>query len=137
MRKLLGLVFVIALFGTAFGQEVKQPKFSVGFDMPTYAWVTANENGDVLSVLGVNAGLGISYRSYFQPLAPQSGSAYWEAGTILLLDPYIGGGYDYRMSDSIYAGLGLDIFPVHAFMWGGYGLYLTFIPNLHVGFYLF
>jgi len=137
MKKLYVLAVVVALFGLAFGQEAKQPRYSVGFDMPTYSWVKSTDNGDVLSLFGVNAGLGISYRSYLQPLAPESGSIYWEAGTILLLDPYVGGGYDYRVNDSLYLGGGLDIFPLHPVLFGGYGTAITFIPSLHIGIYLF
>ena len=137
MRKLLVLVVAVVALGFVFGQEAQQPKFSVGLDMPTFAWVKSNANGEIQSLFGINLGLGVTYRSYLTPLAIESGSIYWEAGTILLIDPYIGGGYDYRINEMLYVGGGLDIYPLNAFLGWGYGLFTAFIPNLHLGVYIF
>lgn len=136
MKRVVMLLAILAIVGFAWAQEARTPKFSIGLDLPTYAWVTSDEAGNVTKLTGINLALGFSYRSYFQPLAPQSGAGYWEAGTILLLDPYVGVGYDYRVNESLYVGGGLDVYPFHALM-GGYGLVYTFVPNLHVGVYLF
>ena len=135
MKKLLAVLLVVSAFALA--QEAKVPKFSIGLDAPAFSWVSANEDGAVTSLFGFNFGFGVSYRSYFTPLEIEKGSGYWEAGTIILIDPYVGVGYDYRISELIYAGGGLDIFPLHAMLGGGYGLVYTFIPNLHIGLYLF
>ncbi len=91
--------------------------------------------------MGFNLGLGFSYRSYFSPLMVKQGSMYWEAGTVILVDPYVGVGYDYRFSEEIYAGGGVDVFPLNlvlgAAYLGPYAAYLSIVPNVHVGFYLY
>jgi len=135
MKKLLAVLLVVA--GFALAQEAKVPKFSIGLDMPVFSWVSANDDGAVTSLFGFNFALGVSYRSYFSPLEIEKGSGYWEAGTVVLIDPYVGAGYDYRISEQLYAGAGLDVFPLHPLLYGGYGLFLTFVPNLHIGMYLF
>jgi len=128
---LKSLVIGVLLVGAlAFAQtENRVPKFSVGLDYLTFAWVQADEYGGVKSTWGFNALLGFSYREYAQPLMPEQGSTYWEAGTTVLLSPYIGFGYDYRINESVYIGGGVDFHPLFA-------LFIP-IPNIHVGFYLF
>ena len=143
VRKLMGLLlFVVVFWGLALAKEGRTPKFSVGIlDTPVFAWVSTNEQGGVTSLMGFNLGLGIHYRSYFEPLLPEKGSVYWEAGTILLIDPYFGVGYDYRFNESVYAGAGVDILPLHfilgASYLGPYAAFFSIIPSIHVGFYLF
>lgn len=133
---LIGLLFAaIPTFA-----EGKIPKSSVGLDSPVFAMVSATPTGEVESLLGLNLGLGFSYRSYFKPLAAESGSAYWEAGTVILLDPYFGVGYDYRASDTLYIGGGVDVFPLNFFMlsdYPGYSIFYSIVPNLHIGIFLF
>ena len=142
MKKLAGvLVLAVALWGLAFAEQGGAPKFSIGLDSPTFAWVSADEQGGITSLIGFNVGLGFSYRSYFEPLMPRQGSVYWEAGTILLLDPYVGAGYDYRIDEQIYVGGGVDIFPLNLILGaaylGPYAAYLSIMPSIHIGFYLY
>ncbi len=139
----LGL-FAFAFFGISQAESAKVPKFSVGLDYLTFAWVNADETGAVHSAWGFNTGFGISYRSYFTPLAPESGSTYWQAGTILLIDPYVGVGYDYRINEMVYVGGGVDFYPLHLALvaaadprFAGFGLLGAIVPEVHIGIYLF
>ena len=137
MKRMLFVVSLAVLIGMASAQGSQQPKFSIALDMPTFSWVSANDDGSVTSLFGFNLALGASYRSYFSPLAENQGAGFWEVGTILLLDPYVGVGYDYRVGKSLYVGASIDMFPIHPFLYGGFGVYYTLIPNLHIGLYLF
>ena len=141
MRKMFLAFLMVGVLGFALAQQQGAPKFSVGLDSPVFAWVTTDENGGITSLFGFNLGLGLSYRSYFEPLQVKKGSTYWEAGTILLIDPYFGIGYDYRFTEEIYAGGGIDIYPLNllfgAELFGPFAAYLSIVPNIHVGFYLY
>lgn len=131
-RGLFFLVLLVAL-GFGFAQEAsKAPKFQVGLDSLTFAWPLANPEGGITSSIGLNLGLGVSYRSYFEPLYPQKGSLYWEAGTFALLLPYAGVGYDYRFNETFYAGGGVTFLP-WALLLGAWPVY----PTIHLGVYLY
>ncbi len=138
-RKMVAwMLFVLGIVVVA--QSPKVPKMSVGLDMLTFAWVNANEQGGVSSATGLNLLLGVTHRSYFEPLYAGKGSGYWEVGTIVLVDPFVGAGYDYRPNDMIYFGGGIRIFPLHLFLlsdYPGYNLLYTVSPTIHVGFYLY
>lgn len=64
-------------------------------------------------MVGVNPGLGLAYRGFFEPLYPEKGAAFYEASTVLLLDPYLGIGYAYRLGEQAYVSVGLSFFPFH------------------------
>ncbi len=138
---LLALVFG---FGMAEGNP-RVPKFQVGLDTVALGWPSADEKGGIVSTLGINLGLGIAYKSYFEPLYPEKGSLYWELGTILLIDPYIGVGYDYRINEMFYLGGGVSVYPLHliglSLAGGGLGATLGFLysvfPHIHFGVYLY
>ena len=134
--KRLGYVLTLVLalgFGLTFAQDgPKVPKFQVGLDTPTFGWPSVNAQGGITNSFGINMGLGISYRSYFEPLYPQSGSLYWEAGTFVLILPYLGVGYDYRFDEKFYVGGGVTFVPLLLLV-GTWPLY----PTVHLGVYLY
>jgi len=110
MKKFLVYSLVIALFSCfCFAEEGKalaDKKMVLGLDAPTIGWVGKNDNGEITSLMGVNAGLGFSYRSYFSPVKANQFNGYWHAGTVLLLLPYVGVGADYVWENGFYAGIG-------------------------------
>ncbi|MGC8904689.1 hypothetical protein [Thermus sp.] len=140
LKKVLVGAFVVFM-GYSFAQgvtgdnqgEALKPKFQMGLDSLTIAWPTADEKGGILGSIGINLGLGVSYRSYFEPLYPQRGAVYWEAGTVLLIVPaYVGVGYDYRFDRHFYVGGGVNLAPL-ALLAGTWPIY----PSIHLGAYLY
>jgi len=144
--KALVVVVLMLLLGIGMAQGTSRvPKFQVGLDTVILGWPSVDAKGGVVSTLGINVGLGVAYRSYFEPLYPEKGSAYWEVGTIVLLDPYVGVGYDYRINEQFYVGGGVNVFPLHlvgfSFLGGslgtGLGILYSVFPNIHLGMFLY
>ncbi|AFY82573.1 hypothetical protein [Oscillatoria acuminata] len=78
-------------------------RYSAGFDLPTFGWVRMDGRG-VDSVLGINLGLGVSYKKYFQPAVPGQFTGSWGVGTFALVLPYATIGGDYQWDNGWYAG---------------------------------
>lgn len=78
-------------------------RYSAGFDLPTFGWVRMDGRG-VDSVLGINLGLGVSYKKYFQPAVPGQFTGAWGIGTLALALPYATIGGDYQWDNGWYAG---------------------------------
>ena len=78
-------------------------RYSAGFDLPNFGWVRMSGRG-VDSVLGVNVGLGVSYKQYFQPAVPGQFTGSWGVGTFALVLPYATIGGDYQWDNGWYAG---------------------------------
>jgi hypothetical protein len=78
-------------------------RYSAGFDLPNFGWVRMDGRG-VDSVLGVNIGLGVSYKKYFQPALPGQFTASWGVGTFGLILPYATIGGDYQWDNGWYVG---------------------------------
>ncbi len=90
------------------GSDLAQARFpnyrySAGFDLPNFGWVRMNGRG-VDSVLGINVGLGVSYKKYFQPAVPGQFTGSWGVGTFALVLPYATIGGDYQWDNGWYAG---------------------------------
>ncbi len=99
------LILSLALFAES--KDFSTLNTQIGFDFPTVAKVNHNESGEIVSLLGANMGLGISYKRYFQPLQPNKINPYWGVGTIAILVPYVAVGVDYAMDNGFYIGGGL------------------------------
>ncbi|MCT7995710.1 hypothetical protein [Laspinema olomoucense] len=78
-------------------------RYSAGFDLPNFGWVRMDERG-VDSVLGINVGLGVSYKKYFQPAVPGQFTGSWGVGTLAVVLPYATIGGDYQWDNGWYAG---------------------------------
>lgn len=68
-------------------------------------WNKFTPSGAYESTIGVNWGLGITYRRYFNRINYNNWNPYWHAGTLALIVPYAGVGIDYVTRDW-YAGIG-------------------------------
>ena len=78
-------------------------RYSAGFDLPNFGWVRMSGRG-VDSVLGINVGLGVSYKQYFQPAVPGQFTGSWGVGTFALVLPYATIGGDYQWDNGWFAG---------------------------------
>jgi hypothetical protein len=146
MQKKLLILLTVALVGLGLAQDVgtstsvpQAPKFQLGLDSLTIAWPSTDDKGGIVNSFGLNLGLGISYRSYFEPLYPGKGSLYWEAGTVLILIPgWVGIGYDYRFNEQFYVGGGVQIAPLVLLTGLLAGLPTWPIyPSIHLGVYIY
>lgn len=99
------LVLSIALFAEA--KDLSQVHTQIGFDFPTIAKVNHNEDGQIVSLLGANVGLGISYKKYFKPVEQNKINPYWGVGTVAIIMPYIAVGVDYMIDNGLYIGGGV------------------------------
>ena len=114
----IGFILVLSLALFAESKDLSQVNTQIGFDFPTIAKVNHNEDGQIVSLLGANVGLGISYKKYFNPVQPNKINPYWGVGTVAILVPYVAVGADYVMDSGLYIGGGV--------------VYLA--PELHFGF---
>ncbi|WP_367289846.1 hypothetical protein [Laspinema palackyanum] len=78
-------------------------RYSAGLDLPNFGWVRMDGPG-IDSVLGINVGLGVSYKKYFQPAVPGQFTGSWGVGTLALVLPYATIGGDYQWDNGWYAG---------------------------------
>jgi hypothetical protein len=148
MQKLVKLLILMSLllgFGLSLAQTApRSPKFQVGLDTVGIGWPSTNDKGGVLNVLGFNLGLGLVTEVICE-VYPEKGSVYWEVGTVALLDPYLGIGYDYRFNEQFYVGGGVNVFPLHlllgGLLGGGAGLAAfslwSIFPTIHLGVFLY
>ena len=98
-------LFSLSLFGEA--KDFSMVNTQIGLDLPSIAKVNHNEDGQIVSLLGANIGLGISYKKYFSPLEASKFNPYWGVGTVAIIVPYVQVGADYVMDNGFYIGGGL------------------------------
>ena len=123
MKKLVVIALVLLIFSSAaFCVGLTGKKNSIGLDSPFIGWLNPNmvnnETGPIISNLGINLGLGVSYRKYFNPVRTNQFNVYWAAGTVALIIPYLGIGGDYFWDNGFYFGGGL----------------IWIVPEIHGGF---
>ncbi len=123
MKKLILLALVLMLFsGSALCYTLTGKRNSIGLDFPALGWLNPNminnEPAPTISDLGINLGLGVSYKRFFNPVKTNQFNPYFAAGTIAIIIPYLGIGADYVWNNGLYLGGG--------FIW--------VIPEIHGGF---
>jgi len=123
MKKLVVFALVLVLFsGAAFCAGIAGKKNTIGLDSPFVGWLNPNlvnkETGPIVSNLGINLGLGVSYRKYFEPVKTNQFNPYWAAGTFAVIIPYLGIGGDYYWNNGFYFGGGI----------------IWIVPEIHGGF---
>jgi hypothetical protein len=117
MKKIIIFVFIIMIAGsTCLGAPLSGKKNTIGLDSPVLGWLNPNlidkQSGEKVSNLGVNLGIGVSYKHYFSALETNKFNTYWSAGTFAIIIPYVGIGGDYIWDSGFYLGAGLIyIFP--------------------------
>jgi len=115
----VGAVMILFVFGTAsYAESLSEKENTFGFDSPFVSKIIKNDEGKIVSLLGVNAALGISYRVYYEPVRVNRFNPYWTTGTIAVLIPFLGIGADYLWENGFYAGVGT----------------ILLMPEAHVGF---
>jgi hypothetical protein len=124
MKKFLLLAIVLMIAGSScLGAPLTGKKNSIGLDHPLVGWFNPNyidkQSGPIIDNLGINYGLGISYRRYFEPVQTNQFNPYWDAGTVALIVPYLGIGGDYVWDSGFYFGGGL----------------IWIIPEIHGGYF--
>jgi hypothetical protein len=108
MKKLFLFAIILLIAGSAcLASPLKGRNGSLGLDSPFFGWLDHDQSGTVISDLGINLGLGVSYRRYFGPVQTNQFNGYWAAGTVALIIPYLGVGADYVWDSGIYFGCGL------------------------------
>ena len=123
MKKIIFCAVIFVIAGSiCFGAPLIGKKNSVGLDSPVIGWLNPNlvdnQTGQKISNLGINLGLGVSYRRYFEPARTNKFNIYWAVGTVALIVPYIGIGGDYIWDNGFYLGGGL----------------IWIVPEIHGGF---
>ncbi|MCK4258850.1 MAG: hypothetical protein KAX49_07720 [Halanaerobiales bacterium] len=85
--------------------------FSIGVTSPIIGSAQTKYFGEkkyTTSISGINWCIGYTKRNYFGKGLPGNGGAgYFEYGTVTLLMPYVGVGYDYRIDENLIIGIGL------------------------------
>ena len=109
MKKIVLFAMIMIIAGSiCLGAPLKGTKNnSIGLDSPFLGWLDHDQSGNITSNLGVNLGVGLSYRRYFAPVEGGQFNAYWAAGTFAIIIPYLGIGADYVWDNGIYIGGGL------------------------------
>ena len=112
MKKLILIAIILAIGSSAcFGAPLTGKKNSVGLDFPFVGWFNPNlvdkQSGPIISNLGINLGLGVSYKRYFEPASTNRFNTYWAVGTVVVIIPYLGIGGDYIWDNGWYLGCGL------------------------------
>lgn len=83
--------------------DLSDYKHSAGLDLPNFGW-NQYQDGSIKSVLGFNVALGISYRSYFEPVEEGKFNWAYDVGTLGLVLPYAAIGGDYQTDGQFYIG---------------------------------
>lgn len=124
MIKKIGLaLFILTILATSsFCVNPAVARNTIGLDAPFIGWLNPNmidqQGGSKISNLGINLGLGVSYRRYFEPLRTNTFNPYFALGTVAIIIPYLGIGADYVWSNGFYLGGGL----------------IWVVPEIHGGF---
>jgi hypothetical protein len=123
MKKLILVLFIMvfALYGASFAAlEDKNVQTGLLFlDLPGISMVHHNAAKQITGFTGINVGLGISHRAFFEPLKTNAWNMHWDIGTIVLVLPYVGIGTDYVWDNGWYVGIGT----------------FYIIPEIHAGVY--
>lgn len=83
-------------------------RHTLGLDLPTFGW-NQYRDGGLKSILGFNGTVGISYRSYFQPVEEDKFNLAYDVGTLGLVLPYATIGGDYQSEGDFYAGIHIGV----------------------------
>ena len=123
MKKVILLILILLVASSAcLGAPLTGKKNSIGLDFPALGWLNPNladkQSGQTTSNLGINLGLGVSYKHFFNPVETNQFNPYWAAGTVVVIIPYLGIGGDYIWDNGWYLGAGL----------------IWIIPEIHGGF---
>lgn len=123
MKKAILCAMIFIFVGSiCFGAPLVGKKNTIGLDAPLIGWLNPNlvdkQSGQAISNLGINWGLGVSYKHYFEPASTNKFNTYWAAGTFAVLFPYIGIGGDYIWDNGFYLGGGI----------------IYIVPEIHGGF---
>lgn len=119
----LSLLVLFLASSCSFAATLSGKTMTIGLDAPLVGWLNPNwvnkeANTETISNLGINWGLGVSFRKYFNAVKTNQFNPYWEAGTVLVIIPYLGIGGDYVWSSGFYLGGGL----------------IWLLPEIHGGF---
>jgi hypothetical protein len=108
MKKMILFAMILMIAGSVcMGAPLKDKNMSIGLDSPFIGWLGHDRDGAVISDLGINLGLGLSYKRYFESVQTNQLNTYWAAGTFLIIIPYLGIGADYISDSGFYIGGGL------------------------------
>lgn len=118
LKKISIILFLMLLLSSVSFCAGKQKSTSIGIDHPFLGWFGYNDKKEIISDYGINLEIGVSLKSYFNPLKADEFNMYWCVGTFVLIIPYIGIGGDYVWSNGFYLGAGL----------------IYVIPEIHGGF---
>lgn len=81
--------------------------FSLGITSPIFGNAT-NKGGVTTKLTGINWCLGYTVRNYLGQGLPYNGGAmYFDYGTVLILVPYLGIGYTYRVDGNLMINFGI------------------------------
>lgn len=113
MKKVLVVLLILASCAFA----AKRYEMQAGGFETLVGWNKYTPSGYFDYSVGVNWGLGVTFKKYFKYIRYNDWNPYWHAGTLALVAPYAGVGIDY-VSRDWYAGIGT--------FW--------IAPQIHVGF---
>ena len=91
--------------GTPVDAETFSNTMGLGLSAPLFGWVSANEEGEVKTVRGINALFGYTQKHYFNPLATGQFNPFFYFGTVILAFPVVGFGGDYLWDNGIFVTL--------------------------------
>jgi hypothetical protein len=141
MHKKIAFILALMVFISipAFCADTSAFKFSIGFDHLLLGILQRDPRGTVEANLGISAGLGISYRGYFDGLkfnpdfdaSAEKFSPFWEIGTFAIFQPYGEIGVDYAWTNGLYLGAGLIASSAIRYVGPGYVGYIG--PEIHGG----
>jgi len=100
MKKILVSVLLLASCSFAAQYDMQAGGFET-----LVGWNKYTPAGHFDYSVGVNWGLGVTFKKYFKYIRYNDWNPYWHAGTVALLVPYAGVGIDYVARDW-YAGIG-------------------------------
>jgi len=123
MKKIILFAIVFMIAGsTCLGASLAGKKNTIGLDSPFIGWLNPNmidkQSGEKISNLGINLGLGVSYKHYLEPMQTNKFNMYGAAGTFVIILPYLGIGGDYVWDNGFYLGAGI----------------IWLVPEIHGGF---
>ena len=104
MLKKVLLVSLVAMF-CSFGFAAKKTGIDLGIGDTMVGLSSYNSRGQLEGMVGLNWGFGITFKRYFEPVKYKAWNAFWHAGTIVLILPFVGIGADYFFDDTVYAGI--------------------------------
>lgn len=142
MNKKIALVLVLLVLITVPGlcADTRAFKYSIGIYAPCFGLLQRNSSGQVVADMGVNLGLGITYKRYFEslkfnrdfdPSKTETLSPFWAIGTFAVIFPYAEVGVDHAWDNGFYLGLGLMVSSAIRYVGPEYVGYVG--PEIHGG----